>query len=110
MVDDDLIVESAPLSPSAPRVLIVDDEETVVLTLGGVLELDHYEITTTTSLPEALDLLSSQHFDVVLTDLRMDGMDGSDVLSALADSNAKGTAAIVLTGYGSLDSAVRVMR
>src|SRR4051794_10851709 len=46
-----------------PRILIVDDEPAVVVTVQGVLELDGYDITATTSAEEALELIRSQHFD-----------------------------------------------
>jgi signal transduction histidine kinase len=71
--------------------------------------LDGYELTSTTSAAKALDLLQSQHFDVVLTDLRMDDGEGTDLLKVVADQDEE-TTAIVLTGYASLDSAIRVLR
>jgi signal transduction histidine kinase len=106
----DLVVDS-PLAASvgAARVLIVDDEESVVLTVRGVLELDGYAITATTSAVEAMALLEQNDFEVVLTDLRMDDLDGTDLLKAVVEGSSE-TAAIVLTGYASLDSAVRVLR
>jgi signal transduction histidine kinase len=89
--------------------LVVDDEEPVVVTVRGILELDGYDITSTTSGQAALELIREEHFDVVLTDLRMDDLDGTVLLRALDDEDAE-TSAIVLTGYASLDSAVRVLR
>ncbi len=99
----------APALPAAPRLLIVDDDESVVLTVTGVLELDGYAITATTSGQHALDLIRAEHFDVVLTDLHLDEIDGADLLSALRE-RGQDTAAVVLTGYGSLDSAVGALR
>jgi signal transduction histidine kinase len=95
------------MSVDVPRVLVVDDDEPVVVTVRGILELDGYDITSTTSSQEALELLRDEHFDVVLTDLRMDDIDGTDVLRELDHGK---TSAIVLTGYASLDSAIRVLR
>jgi signal transduction histidine kinase len=97
------------MAVGAPRVLVVDDEEPVVVTVRGILELDGYDITSTTSGRAALELIHEEHFDVVLTDLRMDDLDGTVLLRALDDEDAE-TSAIVLTGYASLDSAVRVLR
>jgi len=110
-VNEELAVVAATRGAAAPRVLVVDDEEPVVTTVSGILELDGYDITGTTSPARAIELIESEHFDVVLTDLRMgDDGDGSDVLKRLDEDRGDETTAIVLTGYASLDSAVRVLR
>jgi signal transduction histidine kinase len=110
MAQGELVAASGISATTAPRVLVVDDEEPVVVTVSGVLELDGYHITATTSAARALELIETQHFDVVLTDLRMDDVDGSDVLKKLREARSEVTTAIVLTGYASLDSAIRVLR
>jgi signal transduction histidine kinase len=110
MAQGELVAASGISATTAPRVLVVDDEEPVVVTVSGVLELDGYHITATTSPARALELIETQHFDVVLTDLRMDDVDGSDVLKKLREARSEVTTAIVLTGYASLDSAIRVLR
>ena len=51
-----------------PRVLVVDDEESVMVTIQGILELDGYAVTATSSGEHAMELISKQHFDVVMTD------------------------------------------
>jgi signal transduction histidine kinase len=94
---------------SVPRVLVVDDEETVMLTIQGILELDGYAVTVTTSGQHALEQVRTQHFDVVLTDLRLEGMDGIDVVRELRHTSPD-TVSIVFTGYASLDSAVKALR
>jgi signal transduction histidine kinase len=106
---DVALAATVSASAEVPRVLVVDDEETVVVTVRGVLELDGYELTSTTSGQEALELLRAEHFDVVLTDLRIDDVDGTELLQELKDGGSD-TTAIILTGYGSLDSAIRVLR
>src|SRR5437868_13363972 len=110
MVIDDptrAALAAAQLSPS--RVLVVDDEETVTVTLQGILELDGYSVTASTSGEIALELMRTHPFEVVLTDLRMDGVDGLDLLREL-HTISPDSVAIVLTGYGSLDSAVQALR
>src|SRR5579859_1348599 len=94
---------------TAPRVLVVDDEEPVVETIRGVLELDGYDITVTTSGSEAMALIRAEFFDVVLTDLRMEDVDGTDLLREV-HQRAADTATIVLTGYVSVDSAIDALR
>ena len=110
MVIDDptrAALAAAQLSPS--RVLVVDDEETVTVTLQGILELDGYSVTASTSGEIALELMRTHPFEVVLTDLRMDGVDGLDLLREL-HTISPDSVAIVLTGYGSIDSAVQALR
>ncbi|MBV9600563.1 MAG: HAMP domain-containing histidine kinase [Chloroflexi bacterium] len=110
MVEGELVAESGVSLAAVPRILVVDDDEAVVVTVSGILDLDGYEITATTSAARARELIETQHFDVVLTDLRMDDVDGSELLKTLREARAEDTTAIVLTGYASLDSAIRVLR
>jgi signal transduction histidine kinase len=105
-----VVADSGVSATAAPRVLVVDDEEPVVVTVSGILELDGYDITATTSAARALELIQAEHFDVVLTDLRMGDVDGSDVLEKVCEERSAVTTTIVLTGYASLDSAIRVLR
>jgi signal transduction histidine kinase len=110
MVLGEQLTGAGTAAPSiAPRVLVVDDEEPVLLTIQGILELDGYEVTATTSSPHALQLLKIQHFDVVLTDLNMDPVDGLALMHELHE-RAPESVSIILTGYASLESAVRAMR
>jgi len=116
MVQDDSI--AAPMAAetevlkdteSVPRVLIVDDEETVLTSIQGVLELEGYEAVAVTAGRQALILAAAQRFDVVLTDLRLDDVDGLDILRELRRTSPD-SVPIVLTGYASLDSAVMALR
>ena len=102
-----------PTASDIPRVLVVDDEETVMLTIKNILELDGYEVTGTTSASEARDLVRTQHFDLLLTDLCLDeaadGVDGLQLVKELRNRCAD-AAAVMLTGYASLESAVGALR
>ncbi len=114
MVKDDTIAapvaaESDASTESVPRVLIVDDEETVLTSIQGVLELERYQVVATASGREALNLTATQCFDVVLTDLGLDEVDGLQILRELHQT-APDTVPIVLTGYASLDTAVMALR
>lgn len=80
-----------------------------MVTLQGILELDGYAVTATTSGKHALELLATHTFDVVLTDLRLEDTDGLDVLRAVHDHSPE-TSSIMLTGYASLDSAIKALR
>jgi signal transduction histidine kinase len=108
--DEPLTGSPTAAEPAQPRVLVVDDEEAVMLTIQGILELDGYEVIATASGKEALELLRAQCFDVVLADLHLEnGMDGLDLVRELRRQSLDGVA-IMLTGYASLDSAVKALR
>src|ERR671937_1145382 len=92
-----------------PRVLVVDDEESVVVTIKAILQLDGYEVSTTTSGETAKQLVHDTEFDLVLTDLRLEDGDGLDVLKAVREHTPE-TVTIMLTGYASLESAIQALR
>src|SRR2546425_8893938 len=93
----------------ANSVLVVDDEASVATTIKAILELDGYEVTAVTEGKAAVEHLQRREFDVVLTDLRLEDMDGIDVLREV-QRRWPDTAAIMLTGYASLESAVAALR
>jgi response regulator RpfG family c-di-GMP phosphodiesterase len=92
-----------------PRVLCVDDEP-VVLQLATRL-LDRMGMTAVTAAgPQAaLDLFASETFDLILTDIRMPGMDGHAFLAEVRSRNPH-VPVIVATGHASLDNAIRALR
>ena len=65
------------------RILIVDDEKSVRETLREMLEYENYEVIDAENATKALDLLSSQSFDVILCDIKMPGMDGMELLEKI---------------------------
>jgi DNA-binding response OmpR family regulator len=91
------------------RVLIVDDEHALLRTLEGFLESVGYRLSTVPSGIKALELLAKDDFDVMLLDLQMPGMNGTDVLR-LAKSVAPETSIIIMTAYGTLESAIAGIR
>jgi DNA-binding NtrC family response regulator len=91
------------------RILIVDDEETAVENLAHVCRKQGYEVTTRTSGKGAVDALEKNRFDVVLTDLRMEKIDGMAVLRK-AKELAPETAVVLITGYATLESAIEAMK
>jgi signal transduction histidine kinase len=95
--------------PEQPKVLVVDDEENVVVTIKAILQLDGYDVATTTSGVEARAMVRDVEYDLVLTDLRLEDGDGLDVLKAVRESHPE-TVTIMLTGYASLESAVQALR
>ncbi len=91
------------------KVLVVDDEQSVATSIKAVLQLDGNEVTTVTSGKAALAQLRENEFDVVLTDLRLDDLDGNEILRE-TQRLWPDTVAIILTGYASLESAVTALR
>jgi DNA-binding response OmpR family regulator len=91
------------------HILIVDDEWATRHTLAGLLKHTGYRIEEAASGREALEHIARQHFDLVILDLKMPEMDGTEVLRA-ARPLAPDTVFIILTAYGTLDSAVVAIR
>jgi signal transduction histidine kinase len=92
-----------------PKVLVVDDEESVVVTIKAILQLDGYSVATTTSGARARKMVREVEYDLVLTDLRLEDGDGLDVLKTVRESYPE-TVTIMLTGYASLESAIQALR
>jgi DNA-binding NtrC family response regulator len=93
----------------AARVLLVDDELNMAKTQAKILQRKGYTVETASNGRDALRLLDETPFDVVITDLKMPVMDGMQLLREM-DTKACGCAVIVLTGHGTIESAVEAMR
>src|SRR5438046_5041868 len=91
------------------KVLVVDDELSVVVTIKAILQLDGYDVATTTSGVQAREMVRDTEYDLVLTDLRLEDGDGLDVLKAVRERHPE-TITIMLTGYASLESAAQAIR
>jgi len=89
-----------------PRILLVDDNDSVRSTLAQVLELNRFEVVTAASVNEALSQISKGGFDVLLTDLHMpDAGDGMTVVSAMRHSNPVAVT-LVFSGYPEMQGAL----
>jgi len=84
------------------KVLIVDDEPHVTEGLKRVLRKEPYEILTASSANQALSILDREAIDVVISDDKMPGMSGSELLS-IVSLDYPDTIRIMLTGHASLD-------
>ncbi len=91
------------------RLLIVDDEEMMRTFLREVLSEEGYDIELACSGEEAVQVLEQEHFDIVLTDIVMPGLDGLGVVSA-AKKLPTNVDVIVMTGYASMETAVESMK
>jgi DNA-binding NtrC family response regulator len=86
------------------KILVVDDEEVVRRSYLRALSGEHCNVTATTNGSEALQMMGSQAFDVVLLDQRMPGLDGMTVLKTIK-ANWPESEVIMITGYPAVESA-----
>ncbi len=97
------------MSESRGRVLVADDEEAARRTLGEILTEDGYEVALAADGDEALRLVAQESPDVLLTDLRMPGMDGLELLTRVRAGYPE-VAIVIMTAHGTIRSAVRALR
>lgn len=91
------------------KILVVDDEKKMVTLLKSALETRGHDVMGVHGGREALDLVASSEFDVVLTDLRMEPVGGMEVLQSVRSSSPQ-TEVIILTAYGEVKTAVEALR
>lgn len=91
------------------KLLIVDDETQFLEAIAKRLRKRGLEVHTASNGPDAIALAGREKFDIALLDLKMPGMDGSQVLKELKQKH-KHLEAVILTGHGSLESAVELTK
>ncbi len=91
------------------KILTIDDEENIRNGLADNFELEGYEVKQAASGEEGLKLIAEGGIDLVITDLRMDGISGSEVVQRVT-SEHPGIPIIVLTGHGSIDDATAALK
>jgi len=92
------------------KILVVDDEPDMLKLLSMIIrEKTPYEAVTTNNPHEAADLVGKGGFTIVITDLKMPGLDGIEVLEAIRRWN-EDIPVIFITAYGSVESAVETMQ
>lgn len=89
--------------------LIIDDEKNIREGLAANFEMDGYNVKLAENGKQGLEFLAKGDIDLVITDLRMPGISGEEVLRKVT-TETPGVPVIVLTGHGSIDSAVDAMR
>ena len=95
--------------PSHRRILIVDDELQILTFLDDLFRTEGWEVQTADSGSSGIDRLEESRFDIVLTDLKMPGPDGIEVLRT-ARKLQSDAEVIMMTGYGTVDTAIEAMR
>jgi DNA-binding NtrC family response regulator len=96
-------------SLNSTKVLIVDDELIIRESLAGWLERDGHDVETAASGEEALEKLEHTRFEILLVDIRMEGITGLDVLKQVKE-NDPDVAVVMITAYGSIPTAIEAMK
>jgi len=91
------------------KILVLDDEQIVLDSVSRILENENYTVETSRTGAEAVEKLKQGGFDILITDLKMPGMDGLQAMEALADVDPD-LSMIMVTAYSTVDSAVKAMK
>jgi DNA-binding NtrC family response regulator len=94
---------------SSTKILIVDDELIMRESLAGWLERDGHAVQTAPSGEDALEMLKETRFDIMLVDIKMEGISGLDVLRHMKE-NDPDVAVVMITAYGSIPTAIEAMK
>lgn len=94
---------------SRERILVVDDEEHVRGLFSRILQKEGYEVQCASSGNEAIDKLANDSFDLVVTDLKMNGIDGLDLVKKVKGANQE-LSFILISGYGTAQTALAAAR
>jgi PAS domain S-box-containing protein len=92
-----------------PKILLIDDEEAIIRVLSMSLRSDGYEVITANNGRDALRLFEMESPPIVLTDIRMPGMDGLELLRQIKRLRS-GAEVIIITGHGDLDAAIEALQ
>ncbi|MFW5711538.1 MAG: sigma-54-dependent transcriptional regulator, partial [Spirochaetota bacterium] len=90
-------------------ILIVDDEKNIREGLGRSLEMDGYEVLLAEDGKQGWNLVNEEHVDLIIADLKMPGMSGEELLKRISSAYPT-IPVIILTGHGTIESAVEAMR
>ncbi|MBX7169927.1 MAG: sigma-54 dependent transcriptional regulator [Pyrinomonadaceae bacterium] len=94
---------------SKANILVVEDEELMRTILRRILEDAGYQVSTADSAENALEIFSTNEIDIILTDIRMAGMDGLELLDRIKTIDEEALV-IIMTAYSSVDSAIAALR
>ncbi len=97
------------MNSTTPRLLVIDDEEMALSNLEHILKKQGYDVTTSNTGTKGLELVRSSSYDVVITDLRMEKVDGMQILEECRRLNSS-CEVIMITGYATVDSAIEAMK
>ncbi len=91
------------------KILVVDDEEVVLAGVEKILKRDGISLEKATTAEKAIEILHAGKFDIVITDLKLPGMDGLALLSKIREE-APGIPTILITGYATIQNAIQALK
>ena len=91
------------------KLLLIDDEPDILRVLSMSLRADGYEVVSAENGSEGLVAFEKEKPDIVITDIKMPGMDGIEVLKKIKDLNAD-TEVIIITGHGDIENAIEALK
>jgi DNA-binding response OmpR family regulator len=91
------------------KILLVDDDRLILQSISSALKQEGYHVTTAADGEKAIELIEENDFDLILTDLVMDPVDGMEVLKKAKETKPE-IIVIILTGFGDLISAIEALR
>ncbi|MDP1853746.1 MAG: sigma-54 dependent transcriptional regulator [Candidatus Omnitrophota bacterium] len=91
------------------HILVVDDEPLIRKSLHEILRLEGYKVISASSATEALQKIKENNVNIVITDVKMPGMDGIELLKAIKKDKPK-VSVILITGHGNIETAVEAMK
>lgn len=97
------------MEDTAGSVLVVDDAPQICKALSDVLTASGYIVRTAPSGERALQIMESSEFDLIITDLKMSGMSGMDLIARVKE-RAPHLSIVILSGYGDMDDVIKAMR
>ncbi len=97
------------ISQESNRILVIDDEQIIQDVLSDFLSNENFVVNSASSGEEALKELEEKHYDIVLSDMKMPGISGIDLLKELKRRKMD-IIVIIMTGYGTVDTAVEAIK
>ncbi|HPG39266.1 MAG TPA: response regulator [bacterium] len=96
------------------RILVIDDDEQLRKLLDAFIKELNFKVETATNVPQAIDLIKQNGYDIIITDKNMEGLNGNieggmDILRYV-NKNLQTTEVIMMTGYASIDTAIEAMK
>lgn len=87
------------------KILVIDDEDVILQLFRDILTRINYEVKTATSGKEGIKLFEDERFDLIITDIKMPGISGIDIIRHVRENNNE-VPIIVVTGHGTIDIAI----
>ena len=94
---------------SQPRILIIDDEPLMRISIADALKAEEYHVKVAATGPEGVDFIKKEPLDIIISDLRLPGFDGLQVLQTCKEVSAR-TGVIMITAHGSVETAIEAMK